>query len=356
MRRIAVLSGLLAVLGLTGLPEATSQGAGGPLVLMGIDAEDCGPGGHGPITVYEDVVSDILANVNNGGSGILVFGGDGVGDCVTLFWDALAAGIGETVTYVEGAANVSSQSFAGFAMLAVASDEFQTGGGLTVDEHEALSARQAAVASFINGGGGLIGFSSTFDPGTTSGPYAYLGGFGSFTVDFTDYDDITATPAGAAIGITDALDVCCWHNIFDSFPGFLNVLAHVAGSNDVAALGGAQVVVGGKCPGFKIKGNFILGTKGPDTLKGTKQVDTICGLAGNDTVRAGHGKDQVAGNRGDDVLKGMRQGDTIKGGPGDDLLVGGRGNDTLIGGKGFDTCKGGFGKDTFKSCEVIHDS
>lgn len=39
---------------------------------MGIDAEDGGPGGHGPITTYEDVVNSILSNVTNGGSGILV--------------------------------------------------------------------------------------------------------------------------------------------------------------------------------------------------------------------------------------------------------------------------------------------
>ncbi|MCH8164942.1 MAG: hypothetical protein IH889_04970 [Planctomycetes bacterium] len=52
----------------------------GPLVLMGIDAEDGGPGAHGPISVYESVLTNgsltgILDNVTNGGSGILVIGG-----------------------------------------------------------------------------------------------------------------------------------------------------------------------------------------------------------------------------------------------------------------------------------------
>jgi Ca2+-binding RTX toxin-like protein len=355
MRKLSIVAGLVVGLSLTGLPSATAQGAGGPIILMGIDAEDCGPGGHGPISVYEDVVSSILSNVSNGGSGILVFGGDGVADCVTLFWNTIAADLGIAVTYVEGADNISSQSFAGFAMLAVASDENQTFGGLTVDEHEALSARQADVAAFVNAGGGLIGFSSTFDPSTTSGPYAYLGGIGSFSVSFSTYDDIKPTSAGAAIGITDDLDVCCWHNIFDSFPAFLQVLAHVEGTTDVAALGGEQVVVGGECPGFEIKGNFILGTSGDDELKGTYGVDTICGLAGNDFIFAGHGNDQVAGNAGADHLLGSRGGDHIKGGPGNDLLVGGRGRDTLNGGPGFDICKGGSAKDTFKNCEVIKD-
>ncbi|MFK4998901.1 hypothetical protein ACI2OX_21215 [Bacillus sp. N9] len=49
--------------------------AGGPLILMGIDAEDGGVNGHGPIANYIQVVNSILSNVSNGGSGILVIGG-----------------------------------------------------------------------------------------------------------------------------------------------------------------------------------------------------------------------------------------------------------------------------------------
>ncbi len=52
-----------------------AQVSGGPVVLMGIDAEDGGPGGHGPLAVYVNVVSSISADVTNGGSGILVIGG-----------------------------------------------------------------------------------------------------------------------------------------------------------------------------------------------------------------------------------------------------------------------------------------
>ena len=68
--------------------------SGGPVVLMGIDAEDGGPGGHGPLAVYANVVSSILADVTNGGSGILVIGGGKDTtppvDDVTGFWDQVA--------------------------------------------------------------------------------------------------------------------------------------------------------------------------------------------------------------------------------------------------------------------------
>src|SRR3972149_9848441 len=52
-----------------GLARPASAAVGGPVVLMGIDAEDGGVGGHGPISVYGDVVSRILAEVKNGGPG-----------------------------------------------------------------------------------------------------------------------------------------------------------------------------------------------------------------------------------------------------------------------------------------------
>lgn len=225
--------------------------AGGPVVLMGIDAEDGGPGGHGPISVYVDVVNNILSQVSNGGSGILVIGG-GKGVCfspddVTAFWDAVASGTGQSVTYVNGDSNIQAQSFAGFAMLAVVSDEFNTFcGGLTQAENDALATRVTDVAAFVNGGGGLLGFSSDFFAG--AGPYAYLSGIGGFSSTIgLSYFDITPTPAGSAIGITDDLDICCWHDTYDTFPGFLQTLATDASSGNPAAIGGADVIVAPFC-------------------------------------------------------------------------------------------------------------
>lgn len=190
-------------------------------------------------------MTSILNEVSNGGTGILVIGGGkDEEDDVTSFWDQIESDLPVTVTYVNGAGNIASQSFAGFAMIAVVSSEEETDGGLTETENDALTARGPDIAAFINNGGGLLGFSQT---GFVS-PYAYLGGIGGFTVETgLSYENIVPTADGLAIGITDALDVCCWHDTYTTFPSFLKVLATVGpdedNAGDVAALGGARVVV-----------------------------------------------------------------------------------------------------------------
>lgn len=235
---MAVLAlSLPVVIGGAGPAQAVS---GGPVVLMGIDAEDGGPGGHGPIAVYASVVNSILANAS-GGSGILVIGG-GKPTCtfnVTPFWDAIAGATGQSVTYVNGPA-IATTSFASFEMLAVVSDEFNTGCGLTSAENSSLATRQIDIANFVNAGGGLLGFSSDFG----AAAYAYLAGFGGFTVNTgLGYSDITPTPGGAAIGISNALDVCCWHDEYLTFPSFLSVLAVNAATGNPAAIGGQNVII-----------------------------------------------------------------------------------------------------------------
>jgi uncharacterized repeat protein (TIGR01451 family) len=214
----------------------------GPLVLMGIDAEDGGVGGHGPISVYEGVVNSTLSGVTNGGSGILVIGsGKSATDNVTTFWNAIGSGTGQSVTHVNSPANISSQSLSGFAMIAIGSDEVNTpSGGLTNAENDALATRAGDIASFVNAGGGLLGFSSA----NLTTPYPYLGGLGAFTFGSVGESDITPTPQGSAVGITDALDVCCWHDSYLTFPAFLNVLAtYPAAGDQAAAIGGSTIVV-----------------------------------------------------------------------------------------------------------------
>ena len=216
---------------------------GGPLILMGIDAEDGGIGSHGPIANYVSVVNSILGKVANRGQGILVIGGGkNASDDVTAFWNAIANGTGKPVTYVNGAANISARSFAGFAMIAVVSSVAETSsGGLTQAENDALATRRTDVATFVNTGGGLLGFSQS---GLTT-LYPYIEGFGVFTFNTElSYTDITPTPAGQAIGITDALDVIAWHDEYLTFPTFLGILATNAASGNPAAIGGSSVVIG----------------------------------------------------------------------------------------------------------------
>ncbi len=240
----------LLVVGLALLPTWSSPAraaAGGPVVLMGIDAEDGGPYGHGPIGNYVSIVNDMLGRVANGGSGILVIGANGT--YPISFWNAIDSAIpGHPVTRVTGASNITSQSLAGYAMIAVVSDYFNTWGGLTPAENNALTARQADIAAFVNNGGGLLGFSSDwYYTGSTS--YGYLAGLGSFTFNTgLGYDNITPTAEGAAMGITDAFDICCWHDTYVTYPSFLRVLAVAndywgGGYGQAAAIGGGNVVI-----------------------------------------------------------------------------------------------------------------
>ena len=218
-----------------------SAATGGPIILMGIDAEDGGVGGHGPITTYVDVTNSILAGATNGGTGLLVFGCTTSGtDHVSLFWQAVATGTGAPLTCSEGA-GIATQSLAGFKMIGVASDIVNTpNGGLTQAENDALGLRASDVAAFVNGGGGLLGFSSA----KLTNPYPYLGGVGSFTFATpAGYNDITPTTAGGLVGITNALDVSAWHDEYLTFPSFLSVLATNVATGNPAAIGGAQVVI-----------------------------------------------------------------------------------------------------------------
>ncbi|MCH8191595.1 MAG: hypothetical protein IIC80_09615, partial [Chloroflexi bacterium] len=218
---------------------------GGPVVLMGIDAEDGGPGAHGPISVYESVITSIFGNVTNAGSGILVLGaGKSAFDDPTTFWNQIGTDLSVSVTLVNGATNITNQSFAGFAIVAVVSDVGNTPlGGLTNAENNAISS--SAIAAHVNGGGGLFGAAAS---GLTS-PYGYLSGVGAFTFNFPpQYDNITGTAAGMALGIDNPagnLDICCWHDEYITFPSFLGVLATNNSTGSPAAIGGTQVVIQG---------------------------------------------------------------------------------------------------------------
>lgn len=233
-------------------PPAPAQG--GPVILMGIDAEDAvrSPvSNHGSPSIYAGVVrKGILDNVTNGGTlGILGIGcGKSPTDDVTFFWTAVATNpnVMKPLVCVNGAAAISTQSFDGFEMIAVVSDRINTSsGGLTQAELDALNARDADVAEFVNTGGGLFGLSNC----ALTDPYGYLGGVGGFTcgaLGSNQQDNIEPTPEGQALGITSTnLDVCCWHDTYKAFPAFLKVLAvypDVSGK-PAAAIGGAQVIV-----------------------------------------------------------------------------------------------------------------
>lgn len=240
--------------------------AQGPVVLMGIDAEDGGPNAHGPIGIYEDVVSAILSDSASPGAGILVVGGGkSPTDDVTRFWDQIGSDLGQSVTYANGPAGVAGlPALSGFKMMVVVSSVFETAsGGLTDVENNALTGKAASIADFVNSThGGLLSFTQEH-LGT---PYGYLGGIGAFSFNFpAQFNDISPTPAGSQIGITDALDVCCWHDEYTTFPAFLEVLAVNPTSGTASAIGGSQVVI---ADSYEYAVKLVCGyQKDPESLK-----------------------------------------------------------------------------------------
>lgn len=234
-----------ALLSFAALASVTGPARAGPVILMGIDPEDEGLGGHGPVAIYAGVVEALLADVTNGSAGgiLVIGGGKQRGDEVTAFWDAVGVLTGAPITYANGAA-IAAAPFGAFAMLAVASAGDPPGavGGLTNAENALLASRRDDIASFVNAGGGLLGLSQN---GLVA-PYGYMAGIGAISTlgHFTERD-IEATAAGEAVGLDDiSLDVGFWHDAFVRFPPFFRVLAtYPEFRNLPAAIGGESVEI-----------------------------------------------------------------------------------------------------------------
>jgi hypothetical protein len=225
--------------GYGGLPPV---GLGGPVVLTGIDAEDSPPGSHGQPAVYEGLINSILDNTFNQGDGILVIGAHGT--TPEKFWTGISGLTHQAVTF-----GTADSALTGFRMVAVVGSSPETLGGLSEDDNNTLTRRQADFANFVNGGGGLLGNTQS----DFANEYAYVSGFARISsqrssfgecktrTDVAGYCDITPTPEGLKVGIEDeTLDLCCWHNVFTDYPPFLRPLAFEAGSTTRAAVIGAR--------------------------------------------------------------------------------------------------------------------
>jgi hypothetical protein len=241
----ALLLPLLALAAPSAISPAGAQGSGA-VVIMGIDAEEGGPNGHGPITSYEQIVSAVMGSVTNGNSGIAVMGG-GAGTNVESFWNQISTDLGIPVTYFVGADAIANADIADFAIVVISSSIAQTSsGGINDADNDVLTSRAFELVDLVNGGGGLIGFSQD----GLSTQYAYMGDFGTFVGQgVPQFSDITPTPEGEAVGITSAAfdGQCCWHDEFTEWPSFLQVLATHTSTGEAIALGGFDVAIPTGC-------------------------------------------------------------------------------------------------------------
>lgn len=211
------------------------QPCGGPVILAGHDADD-----HGFETIYAGLFDEIYANTTNGGFGILSIGSDLFSDASSWIEDvASLMAVPQPVFHVNDAA-ISTQSFTGFAIIHVPSDDGDTSGGINLGENALLALRAADLAAHVNAGGGLFGLTQ----GDFANAWEYVSVVAPVTFISQQYDDITSTPEGQALGIQDTnLDGCCFHNVFTSFPAYFDVLAVANVPGDV--IDGVPAYVGG---------------------------------------------------------------------------------------------------------------
>jgi len=332
-------------------PAATVQ-----VVLLGINAEKAGIEHPESISNYENIVGNMLALSH--GSGLLVVGGGkNQQDDVTVFWRRIGTDLFLPITFVHGAEAIRNQSFSGFGVIVVVSSEAGTpSGGLTQAENDAFAERHADVEAFLNSGGAILGFSQR----GLANPYHYvpltLGEVSAHPRQ--ESADITPTHDGAALGITDSLDVCCWQEEYDAF--FFEVLAtnavtgnpvavrYVGIIDQICDLFFPDAIVGTEGDDFLIGtpgDDIIIGLGGKDVLKGLGGNDVLCGGPEGDRLYGGKGGDLLYGGDGDDVLKGEGGDDDLLGEAGDDRLNGNSGDDYLYGGEGADRLMGDSGDD-----------
>jgi hypothetical protein len=221
---------------------------GGPVIISGLDTEyGIRPGNstHGTIAMWASVINTgILSNVTSCGSlvntagNILVIGG-GKGpfatDQMTNFWTQIGTNLSRSITFVNGAAGISSQSFTGFSMIAVCNTTDGVG-KLTSAELVAISARQNDIANFVNCGGGL--FASACDLAPVYG-YINIGTPALISVTGGG-NNSTPTALGTSMGIPSVSGP--YHNTFSQWPAFLSVLSNLSG-NRACILGGKNVTI-----------------------------------------------------------------------------------------------------------------
>lgn len=352
-------------LALVAATAVSVQAATVQVVLLGINAEKARVAHPVSIGNYETLVSQML--MFSTGSGLLVIGaGKNQGDDVTTFWRQLGQDLALPVTLAHGAEAIRRQPFSGFRVIAIASSvEGAPSGGLTQEENDALVERQTDLEAWLQNGGALLGLSQR----GLMNPYRYLPPIvGDITAEGEqEAIDISPTEEGAALGVTNDLDVCCWQDEYETFSfavlatnvatgkpvavRYVAILDHFCEflpSDAIVGTEGDDVLIG--TPGDDV----IIGLGGDDMLKGLGGNDILCGGAGNDRLYGGTGDDLLSGGEGDDMLKGESGRDrlfgeagedTLYGNLGDDYLSGGEQADVLIGGEGNDQLEGGDGDD-----------
>lgn len=214
---------------------------GGPVLVLGIDAEDGGPNGHGPLTAYRAIVDAMLSNTTNSApTDVLVVGVKGSGPLLAFYSALLNQPPARSRTFVAGGA-ISAVPFNNYKLIIVVTSGQHVPGGLDPTENVILNQRKNDIRAFINCGGGLLAFSGPMNTATFPQWYNYLDlpGLGPITYqDGGTFNNVVMDNAGAAgLGITVPMNQLLassgdlWHTMFPSFPTALPSVAHRTSTN-----------------------------------------------------------------------------------------------------------------------------
>lgn len=216
----------------------TSAAHAGKIYISGQDSDDSG---HVSVAFGAQLLSFINTGNTNGGTNILILGGNTSGTSRSSINAWNIGGI--TLTHADDATAIGAANLSAFAGILIPSSANQTGGGITQLELDAINLRSADIATFVNGGGNLLAF-------TEAGLLGAFGWFplGALTITNSSYGAVAQTPALAAAGFSatnSELAGDLFHNVFTGPAGFfgLSVLA----TNDVAgsATFGQAAILGG---------------------------------------------------------------------------------------------------------------
>ena len=273
--------------GLIVLPFAlvTASASGGPLMLIGDAADD-----HGSTEVYSGLFESVLANVTNFGNGILAVGVDPGSPAATWILDVSAQLTPAQPIYFVNDQTLSVIGFSGYALIFVPSDSASTEGGISPAENAILTGRAADIASFVDGGGGLIGLTQ----GELPDAYGYVADIATVeTVGIPPsglcnegefFDDVSATVGGEQLDLTDTnIDGCCWHTVFTSFPSeTLGVLASADEPGCSNIDGEAAILTNLEIIDFEEPQEFP--AAGEPNVQALGDLDTTEGLGAQNTV------------------------------------------------------------------------
>ena len=283
-----------------GIGNDILEGGGGNNTLKGSDGNDSLVGGAGDDSLDGGIGDDTLIG---GGGNDTLNGGDGndriVFDGAVTGSFAINGGAGINTLKLSGGVDLSL-----IPLKSIQAVEFNGGGDLTIST--------AALVSLPAGESYTIKGSAALD----------------------DNLIIKGTSTSVAIDPTKLsliIDVAIEKLTLD---GSLSTTAGVAITGIAGVAGGISPI------------NYLIGSRGRDTLTGGINNDVLEGSDGNDTLIGGLGNDMIMGGLGNNSLDGGAGDDDLSGGDDTDIINGGDGNDKIDGGGGTgDKLYGGDGDD-----------